>query len=70
MENKNSIPCSVARALKILVTKNLIYVKKGSLKKETISISKYRFNKRFGSWLSSLKKETGSLNIVQNEKMH
>ena len=63
----------VARAIKGLIAKNLIYVKKGGLKKETISISQYRFNKRYKSWLSSLKKETGSLNIdkkVVSKKRH
>ena len=64
---------NVARAIKGLIAKNLIYVKKGGIKKETISISKYRFNKRYGSWQSSLKKETGSLNIdkkVVSKKRH
>jgi len=64
---------NVARAIKGLLAKNLIYVKKGSVKKDTISISKYRFNKRFSSWLSSVKKDTGSVNIdrkVVSKKTH
>ncbi len=64
---------NAARAIKGLSVKNLIYIKKGSVKKDTTSISKYRFNKRYKSWLSSVKKDTGSVNIdrkVVSKKTH
>jgi len=64
---------NTARAIKSLVSKNLVYVKRGSVKKDTTSVSKYRFNKRYGSWLTSVKKDTGSVNIdrrVVSKKTH
>lgn len=56
---------AVSRALKNLNFKNLIYVQKGGVKNDTILTSKYRFNKRYKSWLSSVKNDTGSVKTAQ-----
>jgi phage replication O-like protein O len=64
---------NVARAIKAITAKKLIHVIRGSVNKDTISITKYRFNKRFKSWLSSVKKDTGSVIIakkVVSKKTH
>jgi phage replication O-like protein O len=56
---------AVARALKSLNNKNLIYVEKGGVKNDTILTSKYRLNKRYKSWVSSVKNDTGSVKNAQ-----
>lgn len=64
---------AVARAIKALQDKNIIFVKKGGAKKDTIIVSEYTFNKRFKSWKSSVKKDTGSVKIdrkVVSKKTH
>ena len=53
---------NVARAINGLKEKNLICSKKGGVKNDTVSVSKYRFNKAYKSWNSSVKKDTGSVN--------
>lgn len=50
---------AVIRALNNLNHKNLIYKEQGGVKNDTISTSKYRFNKHYNSWNSSVKIVTG-----------
>ena len=61
---------AVVRALNNLVKRNMVYKDKGGIKSDTIITSKYRFNKHYKSWLSSLKSDTGSikpaLKVVSN----
>lgn len=64
---------NVARAIKGLIDKNIIHVKKGGVKKDTIKVSEYRFNKRYDTWKSSIKKDTGSIKKdtkVVSKKIH
>ncbi len=50
---------AVIRALNNLNQKNLIYKERGGVKNDTILTSKYRFNKHYNSWNSSVKIVTG-----------
>jgi phage replication O-like protein O len=64
---------NVARAIKGLIDKNIIHVKKGGIKKDTIKVSEYRFNKRYDTWKSSIKKDTGGIKKdkkVVSKKIH
>jgi phage replication O-like protein O len=55
----------VARAVMALQQKNIIHIKKGGVKNDTIKTSEYTFNKRFWTWKDSVKKDTGSVKIDQ-----
>lgn len=52
---------NVIRALDQLKKRNIIFVKKGGVKNDTLSTSKYRFNKRSEGWKSSVINDTGGV---------
>ncbi len=52
---------NIIRALNQLCEKNIIHIKKGGVKNDTIITSKYRFNKRFKNWNNGVKIDTGGV---------
>jgi len=56
---------NVVRAINQLKKRNIVCVKKGGVKNDTMSTSKYRFNKQYKKWKDSVINDTGSVKYGQ-----